>query len=89
MAAALAGSLAGFLLAVIALKLRTHVTHPASAVALLLLVGPALFDTTLPFDAQRQSYSVSADQRFLLNDPVDTDSSPFTIVLNWTGLLKH
>jgi Tol biopolymer transport system component len=50
----------------------------------------ALFDTTLPFDAQRQSYSVSADgQRFLLNDPVDTDSSPFTIVLNWTGLLKR
>jgi UDP-N-acetylmuramyl pentapeptide phosphotransferase/UDP-N-acetylglucosamine-1-phosphate transferase len=43
-----AGSLfLGFLLAVIALMLRTDVPHPASAVALLLLVGPALFDTTL------------------------------------------
>jgi UDP-GlcNAc:undecaprenyl-phosphate GlcNAc-1-phosphate transferase len=43
-----AGSLfLGFLLAVIALKLRTHVADPTSAVALLLLVGPALFDTTL------------------------------------------
>ncbi len=43
-----AGSLfLGFLLAVIALKLRTGVSHPASALALVLLVGPALFDTTL------------------------------------------
>ena len=43
-----AGSLfLGFLLAVIALMLRTHVAHPASALALLLLVGPAVFDTTL------------------------------------------
>jgi UDP-GlcNAc:undecaprenyl-phosphate/decaprenyl-phosphate GlcNAc-1-phosphate transferase len=43
-----AGSLfLGFLLAVIALMLRTDVPHPASAVALVLLVGPALFDTTL------------------------------------------
>jgi len=43
-----AGSLfLGFLLAVIALMLRTEVTHPASALALVLLVGPALFDTTL------------------------------------------
>ena len=43
-----AGSLfLGFILAVIALKLRTGVAHPASALALLLLVGPALFDTTL------------------------------------------
>jgi UDP-GlcNAc:undecaprenyl-phosphate GlcNAc-1-phosphate transferase len=43
-----AGSLfLGFLLAVIALKLRTGVGHPASALALILLVGPALFDTTL------------------------------------------
>ena len=49
----------------------------------------ALFETILPFEAQRQSYSVSADgQRFLLNAPVEADSSPFTIVLNWTGLLK-
>ncbi len=43
-----AGSLfLGFLLAVIALMLRTAVPHPASALALVLLVGPALFDTTL------------------------------------------
>jgi eukaryotic-like serine/threonine-protein kinase len=49
----------------------------------------ALFDTTLPFDAARQAYSVSPDgQRFLLNTPIETDSSPFTIILNWTGLLK-
>ena len=43
-----AGSLfLGFLLAVIALTLRTRVAHPASALALLLLLGPALFDTTV------------------------------------------
>jgi UDP-GlcNAc:undecaprenyl-phosphate GlcNAc-1-phosphate transferase len=43
-----AGSLfLGFLLAVIALKLRTGVSHFASAVAVLLLVGPAVLDTTL------------------------------------------
>ena len=43
-----AGSLfLGFLLAVIALKLRTGVPRPASAVALVLLLGLALFDTTL------------------------------------------
>ena len=49
-----------------------------------------LFETTLPFEAQRQSYSVSADgQQFLVNSPVEAESSPFTIVLNWTGLLKR
>ena len=43
-----AGSLfLGFLLAVVALMLRTGVPHPASALVVLLLVGPALFDTTL------------------------------------------
>jgi UDP-GlcNAc:undecaprenyl-phosphate GlcNAc-1-phosphate transferase len=43
-----AGSLfLGFLLAVIALMLRTDVPHSASALAIVLLVGPALFDTTL------------------------------------------
>ncbi|MBA3652991.1 MAG: undecaprenyl/decaprenyl-phosphate alpha-N-acetylglucosaminyl 1-phosphate transferase, partial [Actinobacteria bacterium] len=44
-----AGSLfLGFLLAVIALELRFPVpTHATSAVAVLLLTGPALFDTTL------------------------------------------
>jgi UDP-GlcNAc:undecaprenyl-phosphate GlcNAc-1-phosphate transferase len=43
-----AGSLfLGFLLAVIALALRTPVPHAASIVAVLLLVGPAVFDTTL------------------------------------------
>jgi eukaryotic-like serine/threonine-protein kinase len=50
----------------------------------------ALFDTTLPYLASRQTYSVSPDgQRFLLNAPVDTPSSPMIIVLNWTGLLKR
>lgn len=43
-----AGSLfLGFLLAAIGLKLRTSVDHGPSAVAVILLVGPALFDTTL------------------------------------------
>ncbi len=43
-----AGSLfLGFLLAVIALKLRTDADRFASAVAVVLLVGPAVFDTTL------------------------------------------
>jgi UDP-GlcNAc:undecaprenyl-phosphate/decaprenyl-phosphate GlcNAc-1-phosphate transferase len=43
-----AGSLfVGFLLAVIALKLRTDADRFASAVAVVLLVGPAVFDTTL------------------------------------------
>ena len=43
-----AGSLfLGFVLAVIALKLRTPVPQGASIVALVLLVGPAVFDTTL------------------------------------------
>ncbi len=43
-----AGSLfLGFLLAVIALKLRTPVPHGASIIAVILLVGPAVFDTTL------------------------------------------
>jgi UDP-GlcNAc:undecaprenyl-phosphate GlcNAc-1-phosphate transferase len=43
-----AGSLfLGFLLAVIALKLRTDADRFASAVAVVLLVGPAVFDTML------------------------------------------
>jgi len=43
-----AGSLfLGFTLSVIALKLRTPVPHGASIVAVVLLVGPAVFDTTL------------------------------------------
>ena len=43
-----AGSLfLGYLLAVIALELRTPVPHFASIVAVVLLVGPAVFDTTL------------------------------------------
>jgi UDP-GlcNAc:undecaprenyl-phosphate GlcNAc-1-phosphate transferase len=43
-----AGSLfLGFMLAVISLKLRTPVPHAASIVAVVLLVGPAVFDTTL------------------------------------------
>jgi hypothetical protein len=50
----------------------------------------ALFDTTLSYVAFRQTYSVSADgQRFLLNTPADTASSPMTIVLSWIGLLKR
>jgi UDP-GlcNAc:undecaprenyl-phosphate/decaprenyl-phosphate GlcNAc-1-phosphate transferase len=51
-----AGSLfLGFLLAVIALKLRTGVSHSASAVALVLLLGPALFDTTLVVISRRRA----------------------------------
>lgn len=43
-----AGSLfLGFLLATISLKLRTPVPHTASAFSVVLLVGPAVFDTTL------------------------------------------
>jgi UDP-GlcNAc:undecaprenyl-phosphate GlcNAc-1-phosphate transferase len=43
-----AGSLfLGFTLSVIALKLRTPVPHGASIVAVVLLVGPAVLDTTL------------------------------------------
>jgi UDP-GlcNAc:undecaprenyl-phosphate GlcNAc-1-phosphate transferase len=43
-----AGSLfLGFLLAVISLKLRTSVSHFASIVAVVLLVGPAVLDTSL------------------------------------------
>jgi UDP-GlcNAc:undecaprenyl-phosphate GlcNAc-1-phosphate transferase len=43
-----AGSLfLGFLLGVIALELRFPVGHPASIAAIVLLTGPALFDTTL------------------------------------------
>ncbi len=43
-----AGSLfLGFMLAVISLKLRTPVPHGASIVAVVLMVGPAVFDTTL------------------------------------------
>jgi len=37
----------GYLLAVISLKIRTDVSHFASAVSLVLLVGPAVFDTSL------------------------------------------
>ena len=37
----------GYLLAVISLKVRTDVSHFASAVSLVLLVGPAVFDTVL------------------------------------------
>jgi UDP-GlcNAc:undecaprenyl-phosphate GlcNAc-1-phosphate transferase len=43
-----AGSLfLGYLLAVISLKLKTGVPYTASVTALVLLVGPAVFDTTL------------------------------------------
>jgi UDP-GlcNAc:undecaprenyl-phosphate GlcNAc-1-phosphate transferase len=43
-----AGSLfLGFMLAVISLKLRMPVSHEAKVVAVVLLVGPAVFDTTL------------------------------------------
>jgi len=50
----------------------------------------ALFQTALNVAELRQSYAVSADgQRFLLNAPLETESPPMTIVLNWTGLLKR
>lgn len=48
----------------------------------------ALFETTLPVNALRQEYSVSADgKRFLLNAPLETTASPMTVVLNWPALL--
>ncbi len=48
-----------------------------------------LFQTALNFVDLRQTYAVSADgRRFLLNTPVDTASSPMTLVLNWPALLK-
>jgi Tol biopolymer transport system component len=50
----------------------------------------ALFQTALNVTELRQSYAVSADgQRFLLNAPLETESPPMTVVLNWTGLLKR
>jgi hypothetical protein len=50
----------------------------------------ALFQTALNVTDLRQTYAVSADgQRFLLNAPLETESPPITIVLNWTGLLKR
>jgi eukaryotic-like serine/threonine-protein kinase len=48
-----------------------------------------LFQTALSLVDLRQTYAVSADgRRFLLNTPVETASSPMTIVLNWPALLK-
>jgi Tol biopolymer transport system component len=67
----------------IAVTVKTGPTFEAEA-------PRVLFETTLPAVAPRQTYAVSADgQRFLLNAPVDTESPPMTIVLNWTGLLKR
>ena len=49
----------------------------------------ALFQTALNVNEFRQTYAVSADgQRFLLNTPVDTESPPMTVVLNWPALLR-
>jgi len=42
-------------------------------------------DRSLVFQEERKA----GDHVFLLNDPVDEVPSPFTIVLNWTGLLKR
>ena len=47
-----------------------------------------LFATTLDLSAQRQTYAVAPDGRFLLNAPVATSSAPLVVVLNWTALLK-
>ena len=66
----------------IAVAVKTGPTFEVSA-------PHALFGTSLNADALRQTYSVSSDgQRFLLNTPLDTASSPLTVVLNWPGLLK-
>jgi serine/threonine protein kinase len=47
-----------------------------------------MFETTLPIGAFRQEYLVSSDgQRFLLNAPLETTTSPMTVVLNWPALL--
>jgi hypothetical protein len=47
-----------------------------------------LFETTLDLSAQRQTYAVAPDGRFLLNVPVSTSGAPLVVVLNWTALLK-
>ena len=49
----------------------------------------ALFVT--PFkNASGWRYDVTPDgQRFLVNRPVDEESSPITLVQNWTALLKR
>ena len=47
-----------------------------------------LFATTLDPGAQRQTYAVAPDGRFLLNVPVATSSAPLVVVLNWPALLK-
>ena len=52
-------------------------------------VPRAMFQTALDTGELRQTYAVSADGlRFLLNTPVDTESPPITVVLNWPALLK-
>lgn len=66
-------------------------TTVTSGEALELEAPHALFAAALTYTSRRQQYSVSKDgQRFLLNTPpTRAVSSPMTIVLNWTGLLKR
>ena len=60
-------------------------TNPTLA-ALATQIG--LFQTALNVTDQRQAYAVAADgQRFLLNTPVESASTPMTVVLNWPALL--
>ncbi len=47
-----------------------------------------LFATTLDVGADRQTYAVAPDGRFLLKVPLATSSAPLIVVLNWTALLK-
>ena len=47
-----------------------------------------LFETVLDVAALRQTYWVAADgQRFLLNSPVDAETPPMTILLNWPAAI--
>ena len=48
-----------------------------------------MFQTALNPAELRQTFAVAADgQRFLINAPIETESPPLTVVLNWPALLK-
>jgi hypothetical protein len=50
-----------------------------------------LFQTPLRFDQRFDVYSVTRDgQKFLLAEPVSTESPPIQVILNWTpGLAQR
>ena len=53
-------------------------------------VPQALFDTEVPFVANRDQYAVTADgKRFLILKPLsDAAPTPLTVVLNWSPTLR-